>query len=166
MAAIRPRLGALGTPVVLYRKEAIVARISRILLTLTVLLGVAVLGVPGTAMAAETAYNTKTQYLEVLDGGTSCRDRRIFLAAGHYDWGQLMTRAQGGTERSNLELGEGWYSWRDCLEGTSQHPPYTYSHETWLDPENPDWQAIKITGKWFLRFDGDYTWGSYLDPRF
>ncbi|MEV6130510.1 hypothetical protein AB0M05_27310 [Streptomyces violaceusniger] len=142
------------------------ARISRILM-LTALFGAAALVVPGAASAvpatvtAETARNTKTQELTNNPNSgmpESCVERRISLATGTYDWAQI-----GGLgERSNLNLGQGWYTWKDCLDPGNG----SYDHTTWLNPDNPDWETIELHGEWKPEVPGNWQWGSFLDPRF
>ncbi|MGY0055140.1 hypothetical protein ACWY4P_00900 [Streptomyces sp. LZ34] len=140
------------------------ARISRILLSVMALLGVAILSTPGTASAAQdypTAYNTKTQYLKAQptsDMPKSCVERHITLLGGDYDWGQIL----GAGDRPNLYLGAGAYTWEDCLYPDDDF----YIHQTKLNPDNPDWDEISLTESVFLADSDSYTWGSYLDPRF
>ncbi|WP_210583438.1 hypothetical protein [Streptomyces sp. GESEQ-35] len=136
------------------------ARILRRLIPVTAVLGVAVLGMPGTASAAETAYNIKVQYLEARPSGgqQSCVQRRISLASGYYDWSQQV----GQGERLNVYLGKGDYTWTDCLRPVWGY----YSHTTTLEPDNPDWSQINLLDDVTLDASDDYAWGSKLDPRF
>ncbi|MFD4996347.1 hypothetical protein [Streptomyces buecherae] len=137
------------------------ARILRRLSTATALLGVALLGVAGPASAAETAHNKKTQHLTdrpTSGMAKSCVERDIHLAAGTYDWLQ----SGGLGERSNLYLGQGSYTWRDCLYPKNGY----YEHWTSLNPDHPDWETIKLNGDWKPSVPGNWTWGSVLDPRF
>ncbi|WP_413099165.1 hypothetical protein [Streptomyces sp. Inha503] len=144
-------------------EETIVARISRITLALTALLGVAVLSAQSPASAAAqdnpTAFNTREQFLDahptpIMD--KVCIDRRIELAAGNYDWNQVL----GDAKRSNVYLGAGWYTWEDCLIPDDGF----YRQETSLNPDNSDWQTIRLKDDERLTQSAIFTWGSYLDP--
>lgn len=121
-------------------------------------------GVTGSASAATTAYNLKTQELTAspTDGmGNSCKEKRIQLAQGAYDWYQHMGTADALIE-DNMQLGAGWYTWSDCLNPQNGW----YRHTSTLNPDNPNWGTATRSGPWTLQFSGTYTWGSSLDPRF
>ncbi|MCT2588398.1 hypothetical protein LHJ74_00290 [Streptomyces sp. N2-109] len=138
-------------------------RIARTFLSLMALLGVAILTVPGTALAAPTAdpaYNTKTQHLTsepTSDMPESCIERSITLASGYYDW-----RIKGAAERPDLYLGAGRYTWKDCLIPGDGF----YVQQSSLNPDNPDWDTILLTDYWFLAYSGSHQWGSSLLPHF
>jgi hypothetical protein len=140
------------------------ARISRVLLAGTALLAVAVLGAPSAASAEQdfpTAFNTREQWLTAdptpVDD-TACVDRRVELASGHYDWDQWL----GNAQRLDVYLGAGWYTWEDCLIPEDGY----YVQETSLNPDNPEWDTIRLEDSFRLTQHGTYTWGSILDPRF
>lgn len=144
-------------------EETIVARVSRITLALTALLGVAVLGAPNAASAAAqdnpTAFNTREQFLDahptpIMD--KVCIDRRIQLAAGNYDWKQIL----GDAKRLNVYLGADWYTWEDCLIPDDGF----YRQETSLNPDNSDWDTIRLEDSERLSQSAVFTWGSFLDP--
>lgn len=146
-----------------HRKEAIVARILQRLIAGTALLGVATLGASGTASAADTAHNRKTQYLTAeptSDMPTSCVERRIKLATGYYDWKMEHHSSEEG--RHDFRIGAGWYTWKDCLY------PYDgfYVQQSTLNPDNPDWDTAILTDSWSLAFSQSIQWGSKLDPHF
>lgn len=138
------------------------------LLSVMALVCVALLGAPGAASAAPTdyptAYNTKTQYLvsnphSGMAG--SCVSRRITLGTGHYDWGHVMGARQT-VVRANLYLGQGVYTWEDCLW---PHDGF-YVQTTSLNPDNPDWDTVYLSEDLDVRSTGTWTWGGFLDPRF
>jgi hypothetical protein len=126
----------------------------------------AVLGTQGSAAAAETAYNSKRQYLSadpVDSDPPSCKERSIYLARGTYEWRQFVGSHTGvGT---NLSLEAGTYSWRDCLY------PIDSSDGTWdyrqqSELYRPGIPGFYLDGRWGLVTSTEYTWGSYLDPAF
>jgi hypothetical protein len=117
---------------------------------------------PGTAQAAAIAYNQKNQFLTAYPAdsmATSCKSRRIWLASGTYDWGQLMA-THSYLVRPDMYLGAGWYTWKDCLDPKDSY----YSHTTWLDPDNPNWVTASINGLWNLTYSGNYNWGFHPRP--
>ncbi|MBM0206315.1 hypothetical protein JNW90_27365 [Micromonospora sp. STR1s_5] len=122
------------------------------------------------AAANPNAYNTKTQYLTNHTSDSdplSCVERRIYLADGSYNWRYRF----GGYEeivRDNFHLGEGWYTWKDCLDPVAGHHPDagTYIQSTNLDPDNPNWQSVYYSSRMITWEAGAKTWGSYLRPLF
>ncbi|KAF4406105.1 hypothetical protein [Streptomyces lycii] len=136
-------------------------RIARMLVSSVALAGVSAFVTAGTAAAADTAYNTRTQYLVAHpDPGLpeSCFERRIQLAAGDYHWYQVL----GSAYREDFRLGAGWYTWRDCLEPRDNE----YYHETTLDPDHGDWVSVSISSEPRVGSTGDVLWGSKLVPQF
>ncbi|MGJ6968641.1 hypothetical protein ACSDR0_42720 [Streptosporangium sp. G11] len=118
---------------------------------------------PAAADAGTTAYNSKTQYLSQwpLDNwDNSCVERRIYLAAGNYDWEQFW-RDSVTPLRTNLYLGAGWYTWTDCLDPRNNY----YDHTTSLNPDNPNWETVVGEVVWQINSSGEYTWGSFLEPK-
>lgn len=113
--------------------------------------------------AYPTAYLTKRQYLTanpVDSMPTSCVSRRIFLAAGTYEWGDYFDGDRDAIR--NIQLGRDNYTWRSCLDPKNGY----YRHTDSLDPDNPAWVTAVWNYDYFLYFNGTYTWGSYLDPQF
>lgn len=140
------------------------AKLLRTLMSLAFVLGAAAVVVPGTATAADTAYNTKTQYLTGTPNSGmagSCVSRSVYLAAGYYDWGHRMGTGSS-VGRANLYLGADWYTWADCLDPGDG----IYGHGTTLKAVNHSWPRVEISRTWRLSSSGTYTWGSFLDPRF
>jgi hypothetical protein len=143
------------------RKETIVTRIARTLVCLAASVGLSVLAAAGPAAAADTAYNTRTQYLVAHpDEGLpeACFERRIQLATGDYHWYQVL----GSAYREDFRIGAGWYTWRDCLEPRDDE----YYHETTLDPDNPDWVTVRLSSEPRVGSSGEVLWGSKLVPQF
>lgn len=122
---------------------------------------------PAAAAAAETAYNTKTQFLAATPNAVnppSCVERRVSLANGVYEWGQV--RYDGLYPlKPEFSLGAGMYTMKDCLSPTGGISGF-YHHTTTLDPDNAGWPTVELARDWRPRLDGTYRWGSYLDPSF
>lgn len=122
---------------------------------------------PASAAAAETAYNTKTQYLVAIPdvlNPPSCQQREITLVNGVYEWGQVRYDGQYPLNPA-FSLGAGTYTMTDCLSPTGGVPGF-YEHTTTLDPHTAGWPTVTAERSWRPRLDGTYKWGSYLDPSF
>jgi hypothetical protein len=130
------------------------------------------LAAPATATAAAnpTAYNTRyKQYLTTETNDSlpaSCVSRRIYLADGLYNWGQLFG-GQSLILRPNMYLGSDWYTWTDCLDPENQLRPFVgrYTHSTTLNPDNPDWETAGLYNRWGVSAPSFFTWGSFLAPQ-
>ncbi|MFE7550111.1 hypothetical protein [Streptomyces gardneri] len=86
-------------------------------------------------------------------------NRDIDLAAGNYRFAQ--TNAGSISASRTIWLKAGNYGWQDCLE------PYDgyYKHLTFLVPPVGSLMVSHNT-TWTPGTDGNYTWGSYLNPFF
>lgn len=128
------------------------------------LLGSTVLSAtPAAANPNPTAYNSKSQYLgayPVDSWPTACVNRRIYLAAGHYDWALFMANSVV-VKRAGFYLGSGWYDWTDCLDPQNER----YWHTSTLNPDNPAWETVSVSGGRLVTISGARAWGSYLDPQ-
>ncbi|MEU8026005.1 hypothetical protein ABUL04_20180 [Micromonospora harpali] len=132
----------------------------RFLLAVAVTASAALMVPASPAQAAPTAYLDKTQWLVANPNSSmakSCQSRSITLFEGSYGWGFVR-----GTEEiwlRNITLTSGTYTWEACLE------PHNgiYYFTTVLDgpsvPADTDlWTTVSADGNW--------NWGSYLDPHF
>ncbi len=54
----------------------------------------------------------------------------------------------------------GWYPWEDCLIPDDGF----YRQETSLNPDNSDWETIRLEDSERLSQSAIFTWGSFLDP--
>jgi hypothetical protein len=149
-----------------------VLEIKKILGVTMALMVAVVMGLPGTAHAAEDAYNWRTQYLHGIPqpGGTvSVVQRRIYLASGVYGWYVYVDPPARPLPNQcynrEIYLGAGWYTWTDILTPQDRY----YNHISKLNPDNTDWNDAFISCNYQLHMGGyldRYTWGSVLDPHF
>jgi hypothetical protein len=141
-------------------------RLTRVVTTLAIALGMAAVVVPSTAAAAPaaaTAWLLRTQFLagDPNGGDKACQEREIYLAKGHYNWGLRMGGSTVST-RPDMQLDTGTYLWRDCLTPDDGF----YIHTSSLGRINPGGDPASTYRSWRLSGDGTYTWGSFLDPKF
>ncbi|MBF8190998.1 hypothetical protein ITP53_35885 [Nonomuraea sp. K274] len=122
----------------------------------------------GTAYAAETAYNVKTQWLTARPTSgmpLGLVSRQIELRAGTYGWFTYVAPPAVGTcQNYTGPIIGGTYTWSDQLWPGAPSVGY-YRHDAYLSL-NGGGAAYKISCTFQLRSDGDYTWGSALDPHF
>ncbi|MBT2472152.1 hypothetical protein J7E97_30910 [Streptomyces sp. ISL-66] len=114
------------------------------------------------AEAASIAYHTRTMWLTshpTESTSTACVDTTIYLAEGNYSWVQTRDGRLGASK--TIWLRAGTYGWLDCLWGKDGY----YKHWTNLSPQNNDYIAT-LYSPWVVESDGNYTWGSYLNPDF
>jgi hypothetical protein len=122
------------------------------------------------ASAAANAYNLGSNYLygdNQADDTTYCVSRHIYLAAGSYDWGVYYVQPNGlswtTTERT-ITLGAGYYQWINCMDPRGDS---YYQNSSVLNPDNPNWATASMPSHDFMPgYDGLWTWGGVLDPRF
>ncbi len=133
----------------------------RSVLAVVVTANVALLALGSPAQAADTAYNTKIQWLTANPDGsmaTSCRTISIKLDRGRYGWGNV--RGADNFWIRDIDLASGTYTWRTCLDPRDGGLYYfTSTLEATSAPANIHlWTSIPADGHW--------RWGSYLDPYF
>ena len=123
----------------------------------------------GTAHAAETVHNLKTQSLTASPENTmlmSMVRREISLKRGIYGWWTYVAPpAFGYCDNFTGEIIAGDYVWTDQLWPGSFNKGW-YRHDSYLSEPNSG-IGYKLTCYFRLTGgDGTYTWGSGLDPHF
>ncbi|MDG4830695.1 hypothetical protein O7627_15480 [Solwaraspora sp. WMMD1047] len=119
----------------------------------------------GPAHAAETSFNQRRQWLTAAPTSSmplSQVSREITLAAGTYGWWNFPFNDSCETYTGHILAGT--YSWTDQLWPGSPGAG-VYRHDSYLTETSGGW-GYHIRCYFGLSSDGEYTWGSGLDPHF
>ncbi|TMR90055.1 hypothetical protein [Nonomuraea basaltis] len=122
----------------------------------------------GTAYAAETVVNGKKQWLTANPNSgmpMSSFGREIWLKGGTYGWFTYVAPDAIGTCNNYTgNIGEGTYQWNQQIWPGAPSAGY-YRIDSYLWHKDGG-AAYSISCKIQLPRDGDYVWGSALDPHF
>jgi len=121
---------------------------------------VALAGAP--ASAADTAYNTRSVFLDGVpleSDADACVSRTLALASGTYTWTQIFQSSR--TPTRDIFLAAGTYTWTDCIR---PHNGY-YQQTSTLDKAGTAPASLNDATQYHWA-SGTYTFGSLLDPHF
>lgn len=141
-----------------------------------VIMAVAMMTLPtttGTAYAAETVLHVRTQFLSANpNNGMSpaFAERQIWLRGGVYGWWHhvappaTVPPPHGRCTNYTGPISEGTYTWTNQLwPAPPETGPGWYRHDSYLSGGGV---SYKISCTFRIPADGNYTWGSGLDPHF
>ncbi|MEU9800921.1 hypothetical protein [Streptomyces sp. NPDC051000] len=116
----------------------------------------------GPASAADTAYNTRSVYLNGVpkwSDADACVTKNISLTSGTYTWTQIFGSSR--TPTREIYLASGSYSWTDCIRAFDGH----YKQNSTLSRSGSA-SAVLNDDTQYHWIAGTYTFGSLLDPHF